>query len=404
MFRWDEQTLMPVGRLATTAERGRRIVFEFDPTYLAEPLPLSPLRLPVRPGVAIGPAQPFDGLFGVFDDSLPDGWGRLLLHRRARALGIDPAALTPLDMLACLGDWAMGALTYRPETPAETPVGGVDLAGIVESNRQVLEGAPDDLFPELLRLGGSPAGARPKALVCRALSDGRLMHGRTVAPPGWEHWLVKFRGRDDPPEIGLVEHGYALMASAAGLTVSESIVMPSGAGGPGLFGTRRFDRVGGAGRLHLHSAPGLLHADFRSPSLDYLDLARLTLFLTKDHRAGVELFRRAVFNVLADNRDDHGKQFGYLMDRQGVWRFAPAYDLTPSDGPGGEHATAIAGEGRSPGREHMLKLAGVVGLAALEADRIIEQVRDAVSRWRGFAGDVGLGTGAAKRVAARLRV
>lgn len=401
-LRWSATERRTVGRLAVASGRPRRVFFEFDPDFLRSPLPISPVRLAPRAGVLEGPAQPFAGLFGVFDDSLPDGWGRLLIHRRARRAGIDPQALTPLDMLACLGNWAMGALVYEPEIDSPAPEGAIDLDVVADETRRILAGAPDDLFPELLRLGGSPAGARPKALVCRRADDGLLIHGAPVAPPGYDHWMVKFRGKDDPKDIGPIEQAYALMARDAGLDVPDSQLLPSGGTGPGYFATRRFDRVGTADRVHLHSAAGLLHADFRLPSLDYTDLLRLTLHVTRDHRAAVEMFRRVAFNVFAHNRDDHARQFSFLMTPDGAWRLAPAYDLTFSAGPGGEHATSVAGEGLHPATGHLLALAKLIDLKPSDATAIIDRVRHAVAGWQACADAAGVGRAWRTRIATAI--
>jgi serine/threonine-protein kinase HipA len=397
-LRWGEGDEEPVGRLAT---RDRKIYLELADPFLASGRVLSWFLRAPHKGVIQGPDAPFSGLHGLFDDSLPDGWGRLLIHRRAAASQINPMSLTPLDMLACMGEWAMGALVYRPETVEPVDTGAIDLDQIAAQSRQVLKGAPEALFPTLLRVGGSPGGARPKAVVCRNDRSGDLIHGALVAPEGWSHWLVKFRGKDDPADIGPIEQAYAEMARTAGLTLPATRLLPSGnPKTPAYFAAQRFDRVGSAGRLHLHSACGHLHADFRQPSLDYKTLMILTFQLTKDHRQVVEMFRRAVFNVFAHNRDDHGRQFAYLMDRTGAWSLAPAYDLTHADGPSGEHSTAIMGEGRAPGERHLRAMAAEFSIPLPDAVSIIDQVRSAVDRWRDFAGESGVGRTSQSRIGA----
>lgn len=395
-LRWNLGDEEPVGRLAV---REGTTYFEFDDAFVASQRVLSwALRIP-RKGVLVGPPQPFSGLFGVFDDSLPDGWGRLLIHRRAAALGIEPRTLTSLDLLASMGEWAMGALVYRPEIEEPAASGPIDLDAVADRTRQVLHGAPDRLFPELLRIGGSPAGARPKAVVCRDDASGELVHGALVAPEGGSHWLVKFRGQDDPADIGPIEHAYAAMARDAGLDVPPTLLLPSGtARTPAYFAARRFDRVGAAGRLHLHSAAGHLHADFRAPTLDYKTLMALAFQLTRDRRAVVELFHRAAFNVFAHNRDDHGRQFSFLMDRTGRWTLAPAYDLTFSEGPGGEHSSTVMGEGQAPGERHLLALARDFDIAPAEAHGIIGRIQASVARWREFAEEAGVGRASRTRI------
>ncbi|MCA9545290.1 MAG: type II toxin-antitoxin system HipA family toxin, partial [Myxococcales bacterium] len=314
-----------VGRLA--AQR-RQIFFEYDPAWLASGPALSPFHLPPRPGLYRDPQHVFEGLPGLCHDSLPDGWGRLLMDRQARKLGL--RGLTPLDRLACVGERGMGALVYRPAVSLDAAQGPLDLDVLAHHAAEVLAGEAEDLLVELLRLGGSPAGARPKVLLAR-VPDGTWTHGEADPPAEHEPWLVKFPARTDPEDIGAVEEAYARMARAAGVEVMPTALFPS-ATGPGWFGTRRFDRVAGR-RVHVHSLSGLLHADHRVPTLDYADLLKATFLLTKDHGEVVRQFRRAVFNVRAHNRDDHSRQFAFVLSDGGDWRLAPAYDLTCADGP-----------------------------------------------------------------------
>jgi serine/threonine-protein kinase HipA len=149
------------------------------------------------------------------------------------------------------------------------------------------------------------------------------------------------------------------------------------------------------------SACGLLDADFRTPALDYSDLVRATLALTRDAREVEKLYRIAVFNVLAHNRDDHSKNISFLMDATGRWRLAPAYDLTFSSGPGGQHSTLVMGEGLAPGRDHLIALAKTAGLAERHAMHIIDRTRAALSQWRRLTADYGISAHTVALVAAR---
>ena len=185
------------------------------------------------------------------------------------------------------------------------------------------------------------------------------------------------------------EHAYALMARAAGLMMAETSVIET-ARGNRLFATKRFDRTA-SGRLHMHTASGLLNASHREAALDYGALHKLTAVLTRDSRDVARMFRHMVFNVLAHNRDDHAKNHAFLMGADGRWTLAPAYDLTSSDGPAGEHSAAIAGEGRDPGREHLLAVAKGASIPEREALGIIDEVRAAIARWPHFADEAGLG-------------
>ncbi len=382
---WDSATVVPVGRLGM---RGRQVLFEFDRQFLLDGVEIAPLHLRRRPGVIEIREPVFDNLPGVFADSLPDGWGRLLLDRAARQKGIQPQTLTPLDRLAHVGRDGIGALVYRPELGADGRQDAIDLDRLADASRAVLDGTSDDLLDRLRAVGGSPQGARPKALVQIEADTGRVTDAQHEHGPGWRHFIVKFASPMDFPDMGPVELAYARMAAAAGVRIPAVRLLPS-RHGHGFFASARFDRDGDR-RLHVATAAGLLHADFRMPSLDYVDLAKLTVRLTQDHREGEQMFRLMAFNVLAQNRDDHAKQFSFLMDRTGAWTLAPAYDLTFAPGIAGEHTTSVAGEGKAPTLAHMHKVADAAGLARQVADRIVEQTREAVRRWPETAAAAGV--------------
>ncbi|MCB9689737.1 MAG: type II toxin-antitoxin system HipA family toxin [Alphaproteobacteria bacterium] len=371
-----------VGRLAW---RDRRAWFEADAVFLASGLQLSPFRLPLRAGVVEAPLEPFDGMFGLFDDSNPDGWGRLLQDRRATALGLSPATLTPLDRLGVVGRTGLGALTYEPELgePPGDP-GVLDLDALAHETEQVLRGAADEVLPELLRLGGSPQGARPKVLVWLRPSDGQVDSGEVAPSPDHRRVLVKFRSRADAEDAGAVEHAYHQLARRAGLDVPDAWLLPS-ARGAGWFAVERFDRTPTGGHRHVQTLCALLHADHRLPSLDYVGAHAAVHRLTGDQRAVEQLFRRMVFNVVAHNRDDHTKQVSLWMDGAGRWRLAPAYDLTHAEGPGGEHSMAVAGAGE-PDLAAILRVAQAAGVPDRRARRIVEEVVVAVvDGWREVA-------------------
>ena len=399
-LRWDDDDIQAVGRLGYL---DRVAHFEYDEGFLAAGLDISPVHH--RASVGRGPFRPYDptvfeGLHGVFHDSLPDGWGRLLMDRRALELGINPAILTPLDRLAWVGGRGIGALCYAPAATVWTEVEpALDLDRLADDTRKVLAGHASDVIAELGRLGGSPGGARPKVMVAIDQHDDAV-YGPTPRGGDHRHYLVKFRSLDDPEDVANIEHAYAEMARAAGVRVPESRLI-AGNGGQHYFASRRFDRDGSK-RLHAHSASGLLYADFRQPSLDYSGLIALTRSVTRDRREVSAMFALAAFNVLAHNRDDHARQFTFLMERDGLWRLAPAYDLTFSPGPGGEHSTSIMGQGKRITRHHLLELGKYADLSAPAAGRVVDRVAAAVADWDRFARDRGVGTDSRTRVAAAL--
>jgi serine/threonine-protein kinase HipA len=385
-----------VGRIAT---QNRRILFEYDLTFMATGLHISPFRLPPQSGVIVSDPRLFDGLFGVFNDSLPDGWGRLLLDRTVEKLGIVRQDLTPLDRLAHVGASGMGALSYEPDLSKgrRTPV-ILKLDKIARAAATVLTGEQGPMIEELLRLNGASAGARPKIVAQVSTTKAEIIHGPAPLPSGYSHWMIKFPSAHDEPTIGAVEYAYSLMARAAGIAMPETYLF--GARKQQYFGIKRFDRDGDR-RIHMHSLSGLLHADHRAPSLDYDGLLTATQVLTKDATEMERAFRLACFNVLAHNRDDHAKNFSYLLDdATNQWTLAPAYDLTFSSGPGGEQSMLVMGEGRSPGLEHLRALSKKHDLRKREA--IIDEVRAAIAQWPKLADAAGLTQKAAKPITDRI--
>lgn len=392
----DGRARRKVGRLAVQA---RRILFEYDPAFLASGLELSPFQLPARPGVKAGDPALFDGLFGVFNDSLPDGWGRLLLDRAVERAGIDRGDLTPLDRLAHVGRGGMGALSYEPDHSAKgrEPI-VLALDGIARDAATVLAGEEGPVIEGLLSLNGSSAGARPKVVAQVSADRTRIIHGPAELPAGYAHWMIKFPAQIDEADSGAVEYAYSLMARDAGLDMPETHLFT--ARRKRYFGIHRFDRDGDR-RIHMSSLSGLLHADHRLPSLDYDSLLKATLLLTRDVTEAEKAFRLACFNVLAHNRDDHAKNVSFLLDEgTGQWRLAPAYDLTFSSGPGGEQSMMVMGEGRAPGPDHLIALAKKHDLRHGAA--ILDAVRAAIARWPAHADAAGVTRKTAQKIAARI--
>ena len=372
---------IPVGKLAS---QNRQVYFEYDAEFLQKNLEISPFKLPLQSGVQTFEPQLFEGLPGVFNDSLPDGWGRLLLDRALRAGGIAPDTFAPLDRLAHVGRHGMGALIYEPDYSADISDSQIDLDVLSEQSQHILAGESSDVLDELLALNGSSAGARPKVMIAVNKDKTHIMHGIAPLNVDYAPWLVKFANSADSPDAGAIEFVYSQMARLAGLEIMDTYLFPAKRGF-GYFATQRFDLMPDGKRLHMHTACGLLHSDFRVPALDYQDLIKATMMLTRDIREAQKMYRLAVFNVLSYNRDDHAKNFSFLMDETGQWRLSPAYDLTFSSGPGGEQSTMVMGEGKNPAIDHLLKLALLADLSEQEANEIIKQVRNALNQWHTLA-------------------
>ncbi|MCP4119071.1 MAG: type II toxin-antitoxin system HipA family toxin [Desulfobacteraceae bacterium] len=375
IFYREKNEKFPVGQLA---ESRNRIYFEYDPDFLAAPLWLSPFKLPPEPGLHEHKDRNFGPLFGLFDDSLPDGWGLTLMDRFFRKQGINVAGLSILDRLAFLGSATMGALTYEPATEHDKSDNGeFDLHQLAEQSRQIMEGQSDTVLPQLMRAGGSPGGARPKVLA--GIHGNQIISGEDDLPKDFEHWIIKFNSKNDLPDSGAVEYAYSLMARNAGINMPETRLFPTKPG-DSFFGIKRFDRMENR-RFHVHTFGNMIHANFRIPSMDYDDLLKVIKILTENHRETLRGFRQMIFNLLANNRDDHVKNFAFMMDENQEWQLTPAYDLTFSDGPGGEHSMTFLGEGQSPGKNEIMQLGKRAGLTTIEVNRCLDQVLHAVKTW-----------------------
>lgn len=373
-----------VGELVTD---NKKIYFKYYPGFIKTGLQISPFKMELSDQILSAKTTVFDGLFGVFNDSLPDGWGRLLLDRTLLSKGIAVNQITALDRLAYVGSGGMGALIYEPEISSEYRFENqIELDKIAKEMNHVLEGIPTDVIEELYSLGGTSGGARPKINVGYNSKTEHIIHGKNMLPKQYEHWIIKFRSLTDLPDIANIEYAYYKMALDAGIAMSESKLFTTNSG-KHYFGTKRFDREHN-NRLHLHSVSGLLHDNFRYSNLDYGHVMDCAFTLENHVEAYAKVLRLSAFNVYSHNRDDHSKNISFLMNYKGDWGLAPAYDLTFSSSSHGMHSTMIAGESKSPGKIHLLKLAKTFGIK--KPDAIIEQVQYAISNWKRYAKDCGV--------------
>ena len=355
-----------VGTLAMTADH--KVAFQYDDEWLENGFSISPFSLPLKKQVFVPQKDYFDGLFGVFADSLPDNWGRVLLNRLLRSHKQNPDELTVLNRLAIVGKSGMGALTYYPENSFSEQQKPVNLDELAEECAKILNTEYSDKLDELYYLGGTSGGARPKIMTT---VDGK-------------DWIIKFPAHVDRKDAGKMEYDYSCCARQCGITMSETRLFPSDKC-KGYFGIRRFDREADGKRVHMLTAAALLELDFEQPSLDYHSLMKLTKILTRDNKEDVEnMFRRMCFNVFAHNRDDHSKNFTYLYDEiNDQWRLSPAYDLTYSNTYYGEHTTTIDGNGRNPGRKELLAVGSAAGMRKNNCERIIDTIQACVSQMLG---------------------
>ena len=372
-------------KVGTLAYKNRKIYFEYTKEFLDTGIELSPYKLPLKSGVHICDDTIFEGLFGLFADSLPDGWGRLLLDRYLLFKEIKYSDITPLDRLSYIGRYGVGALSYEPVYD-EFRLEQKSLDQLYFSSQKILEGKSDKLLDTLLAIGGSSAGARPKAMI-QIDSNDNIIYANQTLQDGYEHYMVKFPNSLDGKDIGKIEYIYSLMAKEANINIPQTKLLRTK--NNSYFAIKRFDRVKDK-RVHVHSVAALTHTDFRIPSVDYDDLLALTLHLTKDIEQQSQMFRLAVFNLFTHNRDDHAKNFSFLLDEYNNWKLSPAYDLTFSYGPGGEHSTTYLGEGKNPTIEHLKQLANKHNIK--NSDMIIQEVQNAIKKFKTYAKELSVNT------------
>jgi len=377
----------------------RLVHFKYEDDFLGLGMNLSPFKLELTDRIQVAPPDPFHGIYGVFDDSLPDGWGMLLLNRALEKKGLSLSDINILDQLAYIGESGRGALIYRPAIIEERHFSDdIDLDNLKTVMDKVYYGTSTEVIEELWSLGGSSGGARPKASVGYNSITNELIHGQNILPDNFSHWIIKFPSAEDPHDMANIEYAYHKMALAANIHMSDCALFESSSGMQ-VFATKRFDRIGNA-RIHMHSMAGLTHDNFRLSSIDYGHIIDVAYRLERTAISREKILRLAAFNVYSHNRDDHSKNFSWLMDASGTWHLAPAYDLTYSSTSINEHSTRVAGEGANPSRAHLLELAREFSIT--KPNDIIDQVQESLALWPSFAKECGVGKESTERIQAKF--
>lgn len=377
--RWQWGTLV-----STTVLTGRPvIVFEYSNEAKQRGLELSSYTLPLEgPQLRRGFSDHQLHLPGPVYDALPDGWGMMLMDRMFRRRRLNTARIGSLERLAYIGSNAMGAMTFEPVAPegqeSDTHIPLEQLAAQVQD---VLHGEGGEFLQTLLLMGGSPQGARPKVLVYRDPESGVFT---TAVTPGFEAWLVKFPAREEQAEVCAIEMVFAQCLRMCGIDTPDTqyFSLPNGLA---AFASKRFDRHEGL-RVPMQSLAAFTGANYRSPGvLDYVNFLRATQMCTNDVQEMAVAFERAVFNVAFNNRDDHPKNFAYIMSPEGQWKLTPAYDVTFCEGPGGYHQMDVMGEAMAISRTHMLRLAEEAEVRRDVADKMIDGICDVASQFATLA-------------------
>lgn len=366
-------------RIGVIEDGAHGIRFQYDPDFPGYDLPISPIKMQYNPTRVFGyyDSMPFKGMPGIFQDSIPDGFGLglMLAHYREKFGAV--YNLTPLQKLAFVGTGGIGAIEYMPPEHDELSAERfVELSEISASIKKFIEGSSDEVLREI-RATPSPNGARPKANIFWDQSSDRMKAGRETLSSEYEPWIVKFFENEN--ELTMIEHVYTELAGGIGLYVPETRLV--NIEGESHFMTKRFDRKNGR-KLHQASLSGLTHKDLMEQNaLSYEEYLRYTRQLTKNHVDVEEAFKRMLFNVIGVNCDDHIKNFSFLMDDTGAWSISPAYDLIYSNGPAtyGEHKMSINNKNKEITLNDIAQCGYSGGLEAPFMKSAVESVLDGYS-------------------------
>jgi serine/threonine-protein kinase HipA len=409
-------------------DAARRLgVFEYTPKFVRSGVELAPLMMPLRAGPYQFPNlhESFGGLPGLLADSLPDTYGNALINDWLRQQGRSPEDFSPVERLCYIGNRGMGALEFRPALRERDPKAErveveklVELASAALARREGLSTSleSEEELNEILRVGTSAGGARAKAVIALNPTTGEVRSGQASAPAGFEHWLMKFDGVSasfdgvrDPQGYGHIEYAYHLMARQAGITMADCRLFEEG--GRAHFMTRRFDRPAGGGKRHFASLFGLAHLAYAAPGAHahaYEDYFGVIEKLNLAPEAKVEGFRRMVFNVLGCNRDDHTKNFGFLLTEDGRWELSPAFDVSYAHNPQAGKWTAtqqmsVSGKRGDITREDFIAAGRQCGVATVpKLNAVIDQVAEVLHRWSEFAADAGVSADNTAKIARAL--
>lgn len=414
----------------TLPQNERFASFEYDPDFLRSGIELSPLLMPLGGQVYRFPAlalESFHGLPGLLADALPDKYGNALIDAWLATQGRTAADFNAVERLCYTGTRGMGALEFTPaHGPAASTTEKIEIEELVNLASEVLVHraelnvtfagtAKAATLREILRVGTSAGGARAKAIIAWNPDTNEVRSGQIKAPSGFEYWLMKFDGvknnKDhdlaDPLGYSTIEYAYSVMAGKAGIDMAECRLFDEGP--RRHFMTRRFDRLADGDKLHMQSLAALAHLDFNQPRANAYEQAFTAIReLGLGQDALTQQFRRALFNIVARNQDDHVKNIAFLMDRSGQWRLAPAFDISWAYNPSGawtsQHQMSLAGKRDAFTLEDLVAGGKAAGLSKRAVEHILGEVTEAVSNWRAIAEEVGVRSNFIDEIEKNLRV
>ncbi len=406
---WD----MFVGAVIWNRERGYA-TFEYDDEFIQRGLDISPVVMPVKnpdnpKGIYSFSAlnkETYKGLPGLLSDSLPDRYGNRIIDRWLAKQGRSQESFNPVERLCYIGRRGMGALEYepvlsRPDNFSEKIEINelVSLAAEILNERRNLKtnlkSKVDEGLKQIIKVGTSAGGARAKAIIAYNKNTGEVRSGQIDDLPGFEYWLIKFDGVQDnelgnPRGYGRIEYAYNRMAKDCGIETAESVLFTEN--NRAHFMTKRFDRSGSE-KLHMQTLCGIAHYDYNDPlAYSYEQAFRVMRVMRLPYTAAEQLFRRMVFNVIALNRDDHTKNISFLMDKNGVWRLAPAYDITFSYNPQSKwisrHQLSVNGKRENITLDDLLDFAKSMNIK--KPLKIIDQIKNVAGEWKKYASECGV--------------
>lgn len=387
--------------------------FEYDPAFKNKSFDLAPLKMPIDSDKRVflfselRNTPTFNGLPGLLADSLPDNYGNRLIDFWLAEQGRAPNSMNPVEKLCFIGSRGMGALEFEPakfkKAKNTFSVEVNELVGLAKKILHERKGFNVNLnvdekkaMQDILKIGTSAGGMRAKAIIAYNEKTGEVRSGQTRVPSGFEHWLIKLDGVNDPKPgnltgYGRIEMAYHNMAMDCGIDMKECRLLEEG--DKAHFMTKRFDREGSETKHHIQTLCAIQHFDYNDVlSYSYEQLFQTMRMLRLPHPQAGQMFRRMVFNVLAFNCDDHTKNFAFRLKEGSVWELAPAYDVSWSFDPSsrwvGQHALSINGKRKNITENDMLSIAKIIRVK--NGKEIVDQIRDTVSRWPVYARQTGV--------------
>ena len=401
-----------VGAVSWDAER-RLASFEYDSNFAAKGWDIAPIKMPLEQAGTIFSfpeligTGTFKGLPGMLADILPDSYGNTLINTWLARNGRDPDSMNPVEMLCFVGRRGMGALEFEPVNPQSADSSTkLEIAGLIEIARDILNNRQDLNFMfgvmrekallDIIKIGTSAGGVRAKALIAYNDQTNEVRSGQADAPKGFTHWIIKFDGVHDSQfgetyGYGRVEMAYHLMAKDCGIEMTECRLLEEGE--RAHFMTKRFDRVPGQGKIHVQSWCAINHVDFQEVGAhSYEGLFQTMRALVLPYPQAEQLFRRMVFNVMARNCDDHAKNFSFMMDKQGEWKLAPAFDVCHAYRPGSiwvsRQSLSVNGKRENFTRDDLLNVAMQMNIK--RGAQIISEIQQTVNKWPQYADQTGV--------------